>query len=103
MTTYQLVAIAVAVGVTLLFCGLPVMIAFGRRHPDRRTIAKLSPLALLSFALWFALILWAATDRKDDSIVARYIDRIQKRNLGPWIVGGLVFIGLAGTAASLYL
>ncbi|KLI63199.1 superinfection immunity protein [Aurantiacibacter marinus] len=101
MTEFQIIVLVIAVGVLLLFCAIPVAIAWGRKHPDLRTIAKLSPLALLSFALWIALIVWAATDKRNDSVVSRYIEKVRERNLGPWIVGGLVLFGVATGAFSL--
>lgn len=101
VTEFQIIVLVIAVAVTLLFCAIPVGIAWGRSHPDLRTIAKLSPLTILSFALWFALIVWAATDKRNDSVVSRYIEKVRERNLGPWIIGGLVVLGIAGGAASL--
>lgn len=101
MNNQQMIALMVIAGVFLLFCAIPVIIAWVRKHADLRTIAKLSPLALLSFALWFALIVWAATDKRDDSVVSRYIEKVRERNLGPWIIGGLVALGAGGMALSL--
>lgn len=101
MTEFQIIVIVIAVGVLLLFCAIPVAIAWGRKHPDLRTIAKLSPLAILSFALWLALIVWAATDKRNDTVVSRYIEKVRERNLGPWIIGGLVVLGVGGTALSM--
>jgi len=101
MNQFQIIVITIAVGITLLFCAIPVAIAWGRKHPDLKTIAKLSPLTILSFALWFALIVWAATDKRNDSVVSRYIEKIRERNMGPWIIGGLVILGIAGGAFSL--
>ena len=96
METQYIVIIALTLAVTVIFCGLPVAIAAIRRHPDLGLIAKLSPLSILSFALWFALIVWAATDKRKDGVVSRYIDKVKDKNLLPWIVGALVVLGLAG-------
>ena len=98
---FQIIVLAIAVGVLLLFCAIPAIIAWARKHPDLRTIAKLSPLSLLSFALWFALIVWAASDKRNDTIVSRYIEKVRERNLGPWIIGGLVLFGVGTTAFAL--
>ena len=96
MTDQQILILTLMIGGLLVFCAVPVIIAFARGHADKRTIAKLSPLAIFSFALWFALIVWAATDKRDDSIVSRWIERAKDRNMGPWIVGGLVAFGMLG-------
>ncbi|MGB3167811.1 MAG: superinfection immunity protein [Alteraurantiacibacter sp.] len=100
MTQTQIIVIAVTGIVMLLFCLLPVIIAYARGHHDKRLIAKLSPLAILSFALWFALIVWAVTDKRNDSVVSRWIEKVKDRNLLPWIVGALVLLGIVATAAS---
>ena len=101
MSETQIITIVALVALLLLICAIPVIIAWLRKHPDLRTIAKLSPLSILSFALWFALIVWAATDKRNDTVVSRYIEKVRERNLGPWIIGGLVIVGLAGGAFSL--
>ncbi len=100
MTEFQIAVLAVAIGALLLICLIPVAIAWGRKHPDLKTIAKLSPLSILSFALWLALIVWAATDKRNDTVVSRYIEKVREKNLGPWIIVGLVVLGVGGTALS---
>ena len=85
----------------LVFAAIPVLVALARRNPDTKTIAKLAPLSLLSFALWFALIAWAATDRRNDGVISKFIDRVQGSNLGPWLIALLLLVGLGGTAFTL--
>lgn len=102
MTQFQIIVLAIALGVLVLFCIIPVAIAWARKHPDTRTIAKLSPLSLLSFALWFALIVWAASDKRNDTVISRYIEKAKEQNLGPWIIGGLVFLGIASSVVMFY-
>lgn len=102
MNEIYVLIIVVTIGITLLFCLVPVAVAWVRESPDLKTIAKLSPLSMLSFALWFALIIWGWSGERNDGVVSRYIDKVQEKNLLPWIVGGLVAFGLA-TSALLYL
>lgn len=91
----------------LLICGfvlfllIPVLIAYARRHPERRTIARLSPFGVLSMILWVALIVWAASDKRNDAVIAKYVARLRERNLLPLVVGGLVAVGLLGVTATL--
>jgi 4-amino-4-deoxy-L-arabinose transferase-like glycosyltransferase len=102
MSDIQRIAVLGAVvAMMAAFVLTPVAIAFVRRHPERRTILKLAPLALFSFILWGALIAWAASDKRDDSVIARYVAKIRQRNLMPAIVGGLVVIGAVGSAVTL--
>ena len=103
VTDQQLMGLALGIGILVLFCAIPVIIAYVRGHEDKRLIAKLSVLGVLSFALWFALVVWAATDKRDDSVVSRWIEKVKDKNLLPWIVGALVAIGLAGAAFSLLI
>ena len=99
MNPALIIGIAIGIGFTVAFCAVPVVIAWVRHSPDLKTIAKLSPLTILSFALWFALIVWGwSGKRDDDSVISRYIDKVQEKNLIPWIVGGLVVLGLATSA-----
>lgn len=80
--------------------GLPIAVAWARKSPDLKTIAKLAPLSILSFALWFALIIWGWSGKRDDNgVISRSIEAIKQRNLLPWIVGGLVLAGVASAGA----
>ena len=103
MTEDRILLLALICLGLLVFAAIPVLIAIARRNPDTKTIAKLAPLALLSFALWFALIAWAATDRRNDGVISQFIDRVQGSNLGPWLIALLLVIGLGGTALTLLL
>lgn len=90
--------LAITLPVLLLFIAVPVAVAFARRHPERRTILKLAPLGLLSFILWGALLAWAASDRRDDAVIAKWIARVRGNGMLPWIVGGLLVLGVGSTA-----
>ena len=98
MSTGHLVLAATVLALLLLFVAVPAIVAVVRRHPDAPTIAKLTPLALFSFALWIALIIWAASDKRDDAVISKYIARLRQGNLLPWVIGGLVVVGLASGA-----
>ncbi|WP_375396064.1 superinfection immunity protein [uncultured Sphingomonas sp.] len=93
--------VAVAVVAALGFFATPALIAFARRHPERRTILRLSVFALFSFVLWAALLTWAVSDKRDDGVIARYVARLRQTKLLPLIVGGLVVVGAVGSAVTL--
>lgn len=80
----------------LLFIFAPTVIAYAMRHPERKRIAALNPLALLSFLLWGALIAWAVGGKRDDSVIAQFVEK-QRRHL-PLVVTALVVFGVAGGA-----
>lgn len=94
--TQRLLAFAVATLLVLVFIAIPPVIALARRHPERRTIAKLAPLSVILFILWGALLAWAASDKRDDAVIGKYVAKLRERNLLPWIVGGLVAVGAIG-------
>lgn len=96
MTPEKLAILAVVTLVFLLFIAAPAIVALARQHPERATIAKLTPLSAFSFILWGALLAWAASDKRDDTVIAKYVAKLRERNLLPWIVGGLVVAGAAG-------
>lgn len=83
----------------LLFIFAPMLIAYATRHPERKRIAALNPLALLSFLLWGALIVWAVGGKRDDSVIAQFVEK-QRRHL-PLVVTVLVVAGVAGGAYAL--
>ena len=70
----------------------------GAPQPRCADDRQLAPLSLLSFALWFALIAWGASGKRDDGIVSRYIAKAQERN-----IGGLVALRLASSAIAFVL
>jgi hypothetical protein len=82
-----------------IFLAIPPLIALVRKHPDRGTICKLTPLTLFSFILWIALIVWAASDTRDDSVISKAIAEMRQRKLLPWVIGFLVLAGVAGSVA----
>ena len=93
MTPDRLALLAMLVAGVALFVMLPALIAYATRHPERRRIAGLAPLGALSFLLWGALLVWAIGGRRDDSVIARFVDR-QRKGL-VWVVVALVVGGLA--------
>ena len=103
MAQDKLLIIALASAVLLAFCALPPIVAWARGSPDRRTIAKLAPLGLLSFALWFALIIWGASGKRNDGVISQYIAKVQQRGLGIWVIGALVAVGLGSAVLALAL
>ena len=84
----------------LLFVTGPLIVATIRHHPERGTIARLTPFGLVSFILWAALLTWALSDKRDDGIIGRYVARLRERKLLPVVVGLLVVIGAIGSAAT---
>ena len=79
------------------FIAVPALIAWIRRHPDRKLIYKLTPLTFFSFLLWFALIAWAASDQRDDAVIQKYVNKLRANNRLPILIALLVLAGLAGT------
>ncbi|MBC7495824.1 MAG: hypothetical protein H7243_01495 [Sphingomonadaceae bacterium] len=92
-----IIAVSIASGV-VLFVAAPLLIALVRRHPERGTIARLTPFAALSFVLWTALLMWALFGKRDDGVIAHYVARLRERRLLPLIVGTLVVVGAIGSA-----
>lgn len=95
-------AIAIVLLVALLFyLAAPALAAFFTRHPERRLIYRLAPLALLSFLLWLALLAWALTGQRDDALISRYVAKLRGSNRLPMAIALLVFAGLAGSLVPL--
>jgi hypothetical protein len=97
----SVLTIVIVVAALVVFVTLPALIALIRRHPEARTIARLTPFAAVSIVLWVALLTWAVSDKRDDSIVARYVARLRERRLLPWVVGVLAAAGLVGSFLAL--
>ncbi|GGI69136.1 hypothetical protein GCM10007973_02770 [Polymorphobacter multimanifer] len=79
----------------LIFNFIPSVIAFARRHPDRRMLARLNILSLLSLLLWAALLVWAVGGKKNDSVISRFVHAERNK---PLLIG-LVVLLVAGGAA----
>ncbi len=94
-----IIAVSIASGF-VLFAATPLAIAAARRHPEWRTIARLTPFALVSFILWGALLTWAVSDKRDDSVIAKYVARLRGQNRLPYIVGALVIVGVVTSAVT---
>ncbi|TRW15210.1 superinfection immunity protein [Glacieibacterium frigidum] len=95
MSEKAILLLAITVGF-FLFMFAPMLIAYATRHPERKRIAALNPLALLSFLLWGALIAWAVGGKRDDSVIAQFVEK-QRRHI-PLVVTILVVVGVAGGA-----
>ena len=87
----------VLLAVVAAFIAAPALIAWIKKHPDRRLIYKLSPLAIFSFLLWFALIAWAVSDQRDDAVIQKYVTKLRANNRLPLLIALLVIAGLAGS------
>lgn len=98
-TRWLVFGIAVLVALTINF--LPTMLAFARRHPERRLIGQINILSLFSFLLWFALFAWAAGGARDDSVIARFVGQPGQRQRLVALVVVLVGAGVATTAYAL--
>jgi hypothetical protein len=80
----------------VIFISFPAMIALIRGHPDRKTIYRLSPLTIASFVLWFALVVWAASDKRNDATISRYVAKMRSSNQFGFVIGSLVVLGIIG-------
>jgi uncharacterized membrane protein len=84
-----------------VFNFLPAAIAYVNGHPDKHLLAVLNVVSLFSFALWIALMAWAATGSNDHPMIQRFVGTPQRRKRLVASVVGLVVVGFAGTAVSL--
>ncbi len=82
--------------ILLAYVAAPPIVALLRGHPERTLIYKLSPLTLLSFLLWWALLVWAASDQRDDAIISTYVAKLRGSGWFVWVIGLLVLIGATG-------
>jgi hypothetical protein len=98
MDDKTLVAGGIGIAVALALNFVPTIIAFVRRHPERRLIGQLNILSIFSFLLWMALIAWAAGGKRNDSVINRFIGRPGQRGRLIAIVATLVGLGIATTA-----
>jgi len=93
------IIILVAIVALVVFVALPSMIALARQHPEKRLIYRLTPLATFSFVLWFVLIVWASSDKRNDAVISRYVAKLRQGNQLPLVIATLVAIGAVGTLA----
>ncbi|QQV76341.1 superinfection immunity protein [Sphingomonas aliaeris] len=98
---YKALAIVALVVFVLAIVGLPAAVAMIRNHPERRLIYKLTPLTALSFILWGVLLAWAITGIRDDAVMSRLFARARRSRYLPTMIGGLVLVGMVGTALTL--
>jgi hypothetical protein len=101
ITADKVLVLGVTLLVLLLFLALPAIIALVRRHPGRKLIAQLTPLTLVSFLLWIALLVWAVSDKRDDATLSKYVAWLRGSWRLPAAIGVLVLLGLAGTVIAL--
>jgi hypothetical protein len=97
----RLLIAGVALLAMLLFNFAPTMIAFARRHPERRLIGQLNIVSLLSFLLWVALLAWAIGGRRNDSVIGRFVGTPGQRKRLAGLVAVLVTVGVATTTYAL--
>jgi uncharacterized membrane protein len=86
-----------------VFNFLPAAVAYLNDHPDKHLLAVLNVVSLFSFALWIALMAWAATGSNDHPMIQRFVGTPQRRKRLVASVISLVLIGFAGTAVSMSL
>lgn len=85
----------------VVFNFLPMCVAYVSRHPFRRDIALLSILSLFSFALWVALMVWAAGGAKNDGVIGRFMGNARTRRLVQLGVAGIAAFSFGGTLGGL--
>lgn len=96
MTSDKMMVLGLVVLALLIFLVLPAIIALVRRHPGRKLIVQLTPLTLVSFLLWVALLVWAVSDKRNDAVLSRYVTRLRGSWRFPAAIGVLVLLGLVG-------
>jgi hypothetical protein len=97
----QMLGLGLGIIIALALNFLPSMVAYARRHPDRKLLAGLNILSLLSFLLWLALLGWAVGGTRNDALINRYVHNRALRPLLIGLVVALVGGGLFITAQSL--
>ncbi len=100
MAEQQMVAFGIAGLIVVAVTFLPGMIAYARRHPDRALIAKLNILALLSFLLWLALMIWVLGGTRNDAVINRFVHSRAQR---PLLIGLLVVLVGGGALTSAHM
>ncbi|WP_156457634.1 hypothetical protein [Altererythrobacter sp. Root672] len=99
----KIVALVAMLALFAAFLAAPPLIALVRKHPERKLIYKLTPLTIFSFILWVALIVWAASDKRDDAVISRYVARLRGSGRLSWVVGAIVLVGVAGSVVTFSL
>lgn len=61
-------SVVMLLGAVVAVALAPTVIAFLRRHPSRRLVAAANVVALLSWVAWLAVLVWAVTGRKSETI-----------------------------------
>ena len=100
MDPHKITLFILIAGVVLVLNFVPSVIAFLRRHPERRTIAALNVASLVSFLLWGALLAWAVGGGRSGTI-DRFLADPRNRQRGALVLGGLFLTGLILSILSL--
>ena len=98
MTDDKLMVFGIATLIAVTFNFIPTIIAWSRRHPDRKLIGQLNILSMVSFLLWFALLVWAVGGTRDDAVISRFVGRQGQRGRLVALVTVLVGAGIMTTA-----
>lgn len=83
------VLVALSMG-ALVWVLLPTLVAVLRRRRDFLAILGLNVAFFFSLTVWFPLLVWAATGRSDQTLVARLDQAGPTRWIGWGIILGLV-------------
>ncbi|WP_310496440.1 superinfection immunity protein [Sandarakinorhabdus sp.] len=86
-----------------VFNFMPTAVAYVSDHPDRHLLAAINVIALFSFALWFALMAWAATGNSEHPLIKRFVGTPKHRGRLMAGVLSLVLVGVGMSAYSLNL
>lgn len=84
-----------------VFNFLPAAVAYVNGHPDRHLLAALNVVSLFSFALWIALMAWAASGQSSHPMIRRLVGSPQRRFRLIASVVALVGTSIASTAWAL--
>lgn len=84
-----------------VFNFLPLCVAIVSRHPFTGDIAFLSILSLFSFALWVALMVWAAGGARNDGVIGRFMGKPRTRRLVQIGAAGIAALSIGGTLGGL--
>ncbi len=87
----------------VVFNFLPMIIAQIDRHPERGTISLLSVISLFSFALWLALMVWAAGGTRNDLVINRFLGNGKNREMVHFGIAGILAFGMGSTLGGLGL
>lgn len=61
-------SITVIVLIAIFIAFAPILVAIVRRYPNKRIVAVAYILALISWVAWLAVLAWAATGKRKETI-----------------------------------